>query len=208
MFWTNKNVTIKRINTNNVFATNSTLKCRYSPKKFISLRELETKQNHITFMLVCDTHDLRVKDKIVDGDRSFIVSSVFPFTDWHWEHLESLILETNTYHHENIDIISLSQTQNNYDSTMWEWIGNKNTTTRTVSALVDYAKLLKWKFIKMLDWGKIEDTELVVTLMFPETIDKLDKIVYNGNTYEITWIIPFAHQLVVWINKYIKDYEN
>ena len=60
----------------------------------------------------------------------------------------------------------------------------------------------------MTDWGKIEDTELVVTLFFPESVDKEDKIVYNGDTYEIKWIIPFPHQIAIWINKYIKGYEN
>lgn len=207
MFGTNKDVIIQRINTNNIFANNSTLKCRYSPKKFTSLRELETKQNHITYNLLCDQHDIRIKDKVIHWARNFIISWIYEYSDWMWEHLEILMLENNTRHHESIDIISLDTNQNNYDNLMWEWISGKNTTTRTLNVLVDSAKLLKGQFIKMLPWWKIEDTELVVTMTFPESIDKSDKIVYNGSTYEIKWVIDFPHQIAIWINKYIKDYE-
>lgn len=208
MFWANKNVTIQRINTSNVFEWDATLKCRYSPKKFTALRELETKQNHITFNLFCKPSDLLVRDKVIDWDRSFIISGISEYWDWFWKHQEVLMLEMDTYIHEDIEIVKLNANQRNYDTVMWEWIWAKTSTTRTVKALVDSAKLLKGQFIKMIPGGKIEDTELVVTLFFPESVDKSDKIIYNGDTYEVKWIIKFPHQLAVWINKYIKDYGN
>jgi hypothetical protein len=30
---------------------------------------------------------------------------------------------------------------------------------------------------------------------------------YNGSTYEVKWILNFPHQKMVWLDKYIKDYE-
>lgn len=207
MFWTNKNVTVKRIS-NWVFVNQLTTKCRYSPKKFNSVKELETKQNHITFKMFCDTDDIYVKDKVIDWSRSFIVSWVYDYSDNHWKHLEILMIEMNSRLHETIEIKSLNVTQTNYDTIMWEWIGSKNLTSRNVKVLIDSAKLMKANFIKMIEWWKIEEVELVVTMFFPETIDKSDKIVYNGDTYEIKWIIPFPHQLAIWIIKYIKDYDS
>jgi len=208
MFWANKQVTIQRLNSNDVFVNNSTIKCRYEPKKFNSLRELETKQNHITFSMYCDPADIVVRDKLIHWNRSFIISGVYEYSDWMWMHLEVLMLEANSRFHEDIELIKLDIAQANYDPVMWEWIWDKTETTKTVKVLVDSAKLLKWQFVKMLPWWKIEDTELVATFFFPEKVEKEDKIIYNGATYEIKWIINFPHQLAVGLNKYIKDYEN
>jgi len=208
MFWADKQVIIQRINSDNVFEDNIIIKCRYEPKKFTSFRELETKQKHISYTLYCDAADLAVKDKVIHWDDSFIVWWVYEYSDSFWKHLEVMMLKDNSSLHEDIIVSELTKYQNNYDSVMWEWVWPKNKETRTIKALVDSAKLLKAQFIKMIDWGKIEDTELVATIFFPETIEKEDKIIYNGNTYEVKWIIEFPHYIAVWLTKYVKDYEN
>jgi len=208
MFWADKQVTTQRINSSGIFENNITMKCRYEPKKFTSMRELETKQKHITYTLYSDVYDLVVRDKVIHDSKNFIVWGTYEYSDSLWKHLEVIMLQNDTIFHEDITIDKLSLCQPNYDAVMWEWIWPKIQETRTIKALVDSAKLLKGQFIKMIPWWKLEDTELVATIFFPESIEKEDKIVYNENTYEVKWIIPFPHYLAVWINKYIKDYDN
>ncbi len=206
MFWANKVVEVERID-EWVFTNYNTIKCRYSPKKFQSMRELETKQNHITFFMFCDTNDIFVKDKVIDWDRSFIVSGVSGYWDNHWKHLEVTMVEINSRLHENISIITLWWTQTNYDTLMWEWVWIKTTTTKTVSVLMDVAQALKSDFIKML-WGwKMENVEYIMTLQYPENIAKTDKVLYNWIEYGITWILPFPHQQLVWLSKNIINYD-
>ena len=206
MFWDNKTVDIKRI-VDWEFVDINTIRCRYEPKKFTSLREQETKQNHITFRLFCDSKEIRVTDKVVHWNRSFIVSWISDYDDQNWSHLELLMLEENSWVHENVTINSLNTTQDNYDELTWEWKWTKDYTTRTLSVIMDIAKLMKNKFTDMTEWWQIVMPEYAMTVFYPETIANEDKIVYNGNTYEVKFILDFPHQKIVWLDKYIKDYE-
>lgn len=205
MFWDNKTVDVKRI-VDWEFVDINTIRCRYEPKKFTSIREQETKQNHITFKLFCESKEVRVTDRIVHWNRSFIVSWIANYDDQYWSHLELVMIEENSWIHETVTVQSLNTTQDNYDEIMGEWVDNKNYTTKNINVLMDIAKLMKEKFTKTTEWWQIEMVEYVMTVFYPENIANTDKIVYNWNTYEVKWILDFPHQKMVGLNKYIKDY--
>jgi hypothetical protein len=39
--------------------------------------------------------------------------------------------------------------------------------------------------------------EYIMTVFYPETIANSDKVLYNGSTYEVKWILNFPHQKMV-----------
>ena len=207
MLGTNRKTTTIRLNSDrtNYEPCLSTFQSRYEPMVYTNYN-IRAKQ--ITWKFYSDLMDIQIADRIIDTDRQWVVLNVKRYTEVLGKHLELLMREiwpTNV--HEEVTKKTLEITQSNYDPLLEEReAGSKTYTNNNLLVLLDPWEYARDSIIKMLDSGKVEELDLVMTLDFPEKIVKEDRIVYKGVEYEIKWIIPQPYQYLVWLKKSMVNY--
>lgn len=206
MLGTNKEWTIQTIYNDRYINSITNLKFRSSPKTANS-RGYIMKAMHITSNFRSDTADIIVGDRLVFWEKSYVFVWVGEFSDFMWPHLECIIRWIWTRFHDSVLLQDFEDTQENYDDLLWEWDGSKNTTDSLIKVLMDPAELLKSASIRIIDAGKLEDVDYVMTIELDQDIKNQDKIVYQDIDYDIKWIIPHPYQKLVWLSKWKTNYE-
>ena len=207
MLWTNRKTTTSRLNSDKTaYEPNLSLfQSRYEPMKYTNY-DLKAKQ--ISFKFMADLMDIAVGDRIIDGTRQFVAAGVARYTEVLGKHLEIVMREIwPTVVHETITKKSLDTVQTKYDPLLEERSNNWKTYKDTeILGLLDPWTIAKDWIIKMMDAGKIEELDYVLTVDFPEKIVKEDRIIYKWVEYEIKRIIPQPYQFQVGLKKSMVNY--
>lgn len=205
MLGTNKTWDTQRIDAgSNTYQTNLTgIRFRYEP---VYGKNYVTKSQHITFTLFCDRYDIKVADRIIHGDRKFVVAGVPDFTDALGQHFEILMREVESDFHEDVVRKTLSPTQTNIDPIFNEWSGAKSYIDTTISVLIDPIESAKNAYINIIDPGKLEQVDYLMTVDYPLNITKSERIIRRGTEYEVMWIIEHPFQYLVWLKKSMLNY--
>ena len=179
--------------------------CRFEPKKYIKY-DLRAKQ--VTFDFASDLMDIIVSDRILIDGRQRVAIRAMKFTEVLGKHLEVQMREIGpTQVHEKVTRKVLDVVQSSYDPLLEEYgETTKEYVDNEMLVLLDPWEIARDAIIQMLDPGKIEELDFVMTVDFPQTIKKEDRIIYNGVEYKIKWIIPYPYQYYVGIKKSMDNY--
>lgn len=208
MLGTNKSWKTMRLQGDSYQDNIKQVKFRYEPIKY---KEYNTKAKHIAFMYYSDVIDLVSSDRIVDtsnNDREFVVAGNAVFTDTLWKHLEVMIREVNSKMHEPVIQKVLSDTQANYDPIYEERHADKNYGDKTINVLIDPMESARESFIKIMEIWKLEEVDLIMTVDFPDKVDKADRIIRDNIEYEIKRVVTHPYQYLVWLRKSMVNYIN
>ena len=208
MLGTNRKTTTLRLNedkTAYVPHLAEKFQSRYEPMIYTNYN-IRAKQ--ITWKFMSDLCDINVADRIVDGDRQWVCVNVKKYTEVLGKHLEILMREIwPTEVHEKVIKKSLDIVQSRFDPLLEEReTSSKEYIDKEMYVLMDPREQAKDSVIQMLDAGKIEELDRLMTVDFPEKIVKEDRIIYNGIEYEIKWIIPFVYQSRLGLKKSMVNY--
>ena len=77
----------------------------------------------------------------------------------------------------------------------------------TMQVLLDPIATAKAAFIKFIEAGKLEEIDYVMTVDFPDSVVKEDRIEFDSTSYQIMWIIPQPFQILVGLKKSLKNYD-
>ena len=211
MLGTNKTSTIQRLTDGAYVASCADIQCRYSPIKTSSEKGYVTKAMHIISEFRCDQADIIVSDRIVIEceAKTFVVVASRKYDDATGKHMAIFIREVGSTMHEDVVHKTVSSEQPAFDPIFQEWVDdNKSYEDVTVSVLLDPFESAKASFIKILEAGKLEDVDWIMTVDFPTTVDKADKFVFNDTNYDVKWIVPHPFQRLVGLKKSLKDYSS
>jgi hypothetical protein len=207
MLWTNKKAVTQRVNAKKTeYSPNlSEFQCRYEPMIYTNYN-IRAKQ--VTYKFACDLMDIQVADRIIEWDRQRVAVNVKKYTEALWKHLEVLMREIwPTEVHEAVTKKTLDIIQSNFDPLLEERMEqSKEYIDSTLLVLMDPREQAKDSVIQMLDAGKIEELDYVMTVDFPNTIAKEERIIYNDIEYEVSWIIPQPYQYRVGLKKSVVNY--
>ena len=208
MLGTNRKATTMRLNagkTEYVPYLSEVFQCRFEPKVYIKY-DLKAKQ--VTFDFASDLMDVIVGDRIVVGERQWVAIRAMQFTEVLGKHLEVQMREIwPTQVHELCSLRKLDVVQSSYDPMLEEYAElRKEYVDYDLLAIFDPWEIARDSIIQMLDAGKIEELDFVMTVDFPTKIAKEDRIIYNWLEYKIKWVMPFTYQTYVWIKKSMDNY--
>jgi len=208
MLWTNRKATTLRLAVDKESYTpqlSELFKCRYEPMIYTNYN-IRAKQ--ITYVLASDLMDIHVSDRILSEWRQRVAINVKKYTEVLGKHLEVMMREIwPTEVHETVTKKTLDVVQTWFDPLLEERTEQKKEyVTKDMIVLLDPREIAKDSIIQMLDAGKMEELDYVMTMDYPDKIVKEDRILYNGLEYEIKWIIPMPYQYMVWIKKSMVNY--
>lgn len=209
MLGTNKTAVTQRLSNGAYSDYVSDVKCRYSPIKASSDKGYVTKASHVIYELRADQFDCVPGDRIVvECDKTFVAAGVRTFDDATGKHIAILVREIGSAMHEDVEHKTVSDTQTTYDPIFQEWSANdKDYDSATISVLLDPFEAAKESFLKIIEAGKLEDVDWIMTVDFPTSVKDEDKFVFNSVEYEVKWIIPHPFQTLVGLRKGIRNYK-
>ena len=152
--------------------------------------------------------DIQVADRIKSEGREWVALRSMKFTESLGKHLEVTMREIGpTEVHEPMTIRKLDVVQSSYDPMLEEYVElSKEYVDTEVLAIFDPREIARDAIIQMLPEGKIEELDFVVTVDFPTSIAKEDRLIYNNIEYKIKWIMPYTYQTYVGIKKSMDNY--
>lgn len=152
--------------------------------------------------------DIKPTDRVVHGDREFVVAGVPDFTDALGQHFEVRMREVASSFHEEVIRKTLLAVQPNKDELFEEWSDVKAYGTSTLKVLIDPVENITARdsFIQIIDPGKLEQIDYVMTVDLPTRMDKAERIFMRGNEYEIMWILDQDYETFVGLKKSMVNY--
>lgn len=215
MLWANKEISTQRLTAGSYSENEFWIMCRYEPVEF---RNYNLKANHITYTMFCDKEDIQVSDRIIHDEETFVVLGIQKFSDQMWVHYEVQMRWVATEFHSTVVHNSALARNTTYDPVLQEFTypSQKDYASWVyISVLLDPIESSKSSYIKILDPGKLEEIDYVMTVEKDVVIDKTDRIldestrvdnVSPGTYYEVLRIVPQPAQTLVGLRKMMSNY--
>lgn len=210
MLWTNKTWTTKRFLAEmSVYISYlESVRFRESPLK-VNQVSAKSKQNHIMREFRSDVYDIQVWDRLYTNWKKYVFMTVDDFSDQLGPHIEAVLREIDSPLHQEVSYKEQKEIQGNYDPILKEYVGSgKKFETTQISVLIDPIESAKNSFINIIDAGKMENVDYIMTVELDQKIDKNGKIELYEEVYHIKWIIDLPYQKLVWLTKSLRNYES
>ena len=194
MLGTNKNASVWRLDKSTLTYSENISQIRHRFEPYYVRSEFKLKCQSVLFQLYCDKADIQVTDKIVDqSGRAFVVAGVPTYDDTLGSHLEITMRELNSSVHETVTRRRLEEVQTEFDPIFLTWVGSKEYVDTDIKVIIDPLMANKSAFIKMMDAGKLEEVDLVMSSALTDDIVKEDRITRGGIEYKILRIVPLPY---------------
>lgn len=178
---------------------------RYEPIKYTKPK---VKEQLIMSKLFCrPQNNLKVGDKLEICWKEYIFMEASDFTDTLGKHIECTIRQSKSIYHTSVSVKTDNLVQPNYDPILKEYVGTREQTESIYSVLIDPVESAKNAFINVIDAGKMENIVYVMTMDLDMNIHKNAKISFDETVYNVSWIVKLPYQILVWLDKSVKNYE-
>lgn len=180
--------------------------CRYEPTDWVK----KVKEQHVWDSMYCKSIDVKVSDRVICDGKTRVVKERDLYDDMLWKHCEIIMRQLDSEFHENVSVKKLSSLQPDFDPILEQYIWDKQYEVTTLSVLLDEIEATKNSWIRIIDAGKLENIDLVMTTELDISLDSDDRVVRQDWTeYEIKWIATNVYQKLVWLKKsVVSNYKN
>ena len=209
MYGADKTGSIQRLASGSYNDVISEVWFRFSPLKPSSRKGYSERVSHIAKEYRSDIYDIKVADRLIWEDKTYVFDGVMHFVDTLGQHLECIMRELGTELYKNVTLKTPAGVQAGRDVILDEYPEEtgKTYTDATVSVLVDPNEAARGDYINYVDAGKLVDTEWVVLMDFPTVVTDKHKIAFDSVLYRILWIVPMPSYNMIGLKKEMLNYE-
>jgi len=177
-------------------------------KTLRAVTEYRTRSMHLGNIVYCNILDIKVADRLTNEDdsKTYVVLAVPEHKRGLGNHMELVVRQIASDLHETVNRKILSVTQTYYDPILLEYSGAKSWEESDLSVLLDPIEQAKEHFIQIVEGGKLDKVDYIMTVDLPTSIDVGEKFDYKDIEYDVMWVIPQPFQTLVGIKKSVTNY--
>jgi len=208
MYGLNKTLTTERLSSGTYIDNLSSQNCRFEPMGYKKSQGKNLNlilADEISFRFFVDPIDVIKTDRVIVGDRTFVVSSVNKYDDVQGKHYEVLSREVASDVHSEVTLLTISGTQSNQDPITGEWTGDRDYSEETITVLMDQVTTgVKATYKRLTDAGRFKKIEWLMTVELDVTVSIDNFVDYDGIRYEVRWIENYAYETLVGLSPQYK----
>lgn len=208
MFGLNKKGSVQRL-IDEAYSPHIDLMRFRSEQSVPSNRKYLMREDHITHKMFCDIkNDIKTADRIIYGEKEYVIRGVKRCDDSLGKHLEVFMREIASEVHQNILILNPEELQESYNPVLKEYVGNRIDDGRIIKVLIDPVEAAKNQVVQYMEPGRLDGIDYIMTVDFPEKLTLDTKIFFNDIEHDIKWIYEDTYQYRMGLVKSVINYKD